>query len=57
MKKFLFIFLFLLSCSSSQNEINSNNSKMNFSEDLTLEQFKIKLEDYANNNPYPNIDN
>ena len=57
MKKFFLIFLFLLSCSSSQNEINSNNSKVNFSEDLTLEQFKIKLEDYANNNPYPNINN
>ena len=57
MKKLFLIFLFLLSCSSSQNEINSNNSNMNFSEDLTLEQFKIKLEDYANNNPYPNIDN
>ena len=57
MKKFFLIFLFLLSCSSSQNEINSNNSNMNFSEDLTLEQFKIKLEDYANNNPYPNINN
>ena len=34
-----------------------SNLNMNFSEDLTLEQFKIKLEDYANNNPYPNIDN
>ncbi len=57
MKKFLFIFLFLLSCSSSQNKINSNNLNMNFSEDLTLEQFRIKLQEYANNNPYPNINN
>ena len=55
MKKFLFIFLFLLSCSSSQNEISSNNLNINFSEDLTLEQFKIKLEEYANNSPFPNI--
>ena len=57
MKKFLFIFLFLLSCSSSQNKINSNYLNMNFSEDLTLEQFRIKLQEYANNNPYPNINN
>ena len=57
MKKFLLIFLFLLSCSSSQNKINSNYLNMNFSEDLTLEQFRIKLQEYANNNPYPNINN
>ena len=57
MKKFLFIFFFLLSCSSNQNEINSNYSNMIFSEDLTIEEFKTKLEEYANNSPYPNIDN
>tara|TARA_B100000900_G_scaffold231724_1_gene196786 strand:- start:574 stop:747 length:174 start_codon:yes stop_codon:yes gene_type:complete len=57
MKKFLFIFFFLLSCSSNQNEINNNYSNMIFSEDLTIEEFKTKLEEYANNSPYPNIDN
>ena len=57
MKKFFFIFFFLLSCSLNQNKINSNYSKLNFSEDLTLEQFKLKLEEYAKNSPYPNIDN
>ena len=25
-------------------------------DDLTLEEFKLKLEEYANNSPYPNID-
>jgi len=57
MKKFLFIFFFLLSCSSNRNEINTNYSNIDFSEDLTLEQFKIKLEEYAEKSPYPNIDN
>ena len=28
-----------------------------FSEDLTLEEFKIKLEEYSKISPYPNIDN
>ena len=57
MKKFLFIFFILLSCSSNQNEINNNFSNTNFSYELTLEEFKKRLEVYANNSPYPNIDN
>ncbi len=57
MKKLLFIFFLLLSCSSNQNKINTNYSNINFSENLTLEQFKIQLEEYANNSPYPNINN
>ena len=57
MKKFLIIFFFLLSCSSNQNKISSNYSNLNFSDDLTFEQFKKKLEEYAINSPYPNIDN
>ena len=56
MKKILFIFFFLLSCSTNQNRTNSNYINMNFSENLTLEQFKTKLEEYAKNSPYPNID-
>ena len=57
MKKVLIIF-FLLS-SFSLNEINeeSNLQNLNFSENLTIEEFKIKLEQYANNSNYPNIDN
>ncbi len=57
MKKFLFIFFFLVNCSSNQNQINTSSSDINLSEDLTLEQFKTKLEKYAINSPYPNIDN
>tara|TARA_B100001063_G_C16667706_1_gene504560 strand:- start:794 stop:967 length:174 start_codon:yes stop_codon:yes gene_type:complete len=57
MKKFFFIFFFLLSCSSNQNKISNNYSNIDFNEDLTFEQFKTKLEEYAINSPYPNIDN
>jgi|TARA_B100000035_G_C20916390_1_gene516440 hypothetical protein len=51
MKKFFLILLFLSSCSS--NEIVD---RYNFSDNMTFDEFKIKLENYAINNPYPQID-
>ena len=56
MKKILIIFLFLIGCVTNQNKVNNNFSDLKFEEDLSLEEFKIKLEVYAVNNPYPNID-
>ena len=57
MKKILIIFFLLSACSS--NNINKENtlSTLDFSENLTIEEFKLKLEQYANNKNYPNIDN
>ena len=57
MKKILIIFLLLSAC--SVNEINKESSlpNLNFSDNLTIEEFKLKLEQYANNKNYPNIDN
>ena len=57
MKKILIIFLLLSAC--SLNEINKESSlpNLNFSDNLTIEEFKLKLEQYANNKNYPNIDN
>tara|TARA_Y100000389_G_C17277021_1_gene420962 strand:- start:58 stop:219 length:162 start_codon:yes stop_codon:yes gene_type:complete len=52
MKKILLIFsFFLISCSKSTvtNDFEFNN-------DMSFDDFKIKLEEYAKNNPYPNID-
>ena len=57
MKKLLLIFLFIAGCVTNQNEFNNNISEINYDEDLTLEEFKIKLDVYANNSPYPNIEN
>ena len=54
MKKYLFLF-FLLTCCSSSKNISSNVSKIEFSNNLSFEEFRIRLEKYANNNPYPNI--
>jgi len=56
MKRFILIFLLFSGCVYSQNENINAVSDINFSDDLTLEEFKLKLEEYANNSPYPNID-
>ena len=56
MKRFILIFLLLSGCVHNQNLKNNVVSDINFSDDLTLEEFKLKLEEYANNSPYPNID-
>tara|TARA_B100001564_G_scaffold349906_1_gene353603 strand:+ start:349 stop:510 length:162 start_codon:yes stop_codon:yes gene_type:complete len=53
MKKILIIIvLFFTSCSS---EITRTN--FDFSEDMSLNEFKKKLQQYATENPFPNIDN
>mgnify|MGYP001185820885 CR=1 FL=1 len=56
MKRFILIFLLFSGCVYNQNPNINVVSDINFSDDLTLEEFKSKLEEYANNSPYPNID-
>ena len=57
MKKILIIFFLLVSCSTNQSQNKTNTSNFTFSENMSFEQFKIELEEYAKNNPYPNINN
>ena len=57
MKKYLLIFFLLTSCSIKSPEAKNNVQNIIFSENLTLEEFKIKLEEYSKFSPYPNIDN
>ena len=57
MKKLLIIFFLTVSCSMNNDKLENNFSDINFSDDITFEQFKNKLEEYAENSPYPNIDN
>lgn len=57
MKKiFILIFCFFLASCSSNKVQNQNKNDYNFSSLLSLEEFKIRLKEYAINNPYPNID-
>ena len=57
MNKYLLILLFLISCSSNSNVTQKNFQNFDFSNDLTFEEFREKLEVYTKNQPYPNIDN
>ena len=51
MKKLSILILFLvMSCTPVQTE-----KKINFSKDLTFEEFKSNLKVYVNNGDYPNI--
>ena len=56
MMKYILIFFFLISCSSKNEIIQNNFQNLNFSNDLTFEEFREKLEEYAKSQPYPNID-
>ena len=52
MKKLsLLIFFLIISCARVQTE-----KKINFSKDLTFEEFKSNLKVYVDNSDYPNID-
>ncbi len=57
MKKILIIFIFISGCSTNKNELSNNFFDIQYSENLSFEEFQIKLEEYTKNSPYPNIDN
>jgi hypothetical protein len=50
-KLFLLCLIFLVSCTT-----NNTRNNFNFSDQMSFEEFRIKLDEYAINNPYPNID-
>ena len=52
MIKFLFISIFFLASCSSYNVKND----INFTDEMSFDEFRIQLEEYAKNNPYPIID-
>tara|TARA_X000001036_G_scaffold438425_1_gene486225 strand:+ start:768 stop:941 length:174 start_codon:yes stop_codon:yes gene_type:complete len=57
MRRIIILFILFSGCTYSQPLDTTKISNINFSDDLTLEEFRVKLEEYANNSPYPNIDN
>ena len=53
--KLLLIILFFYSC--SQSNINDDSIyNFEFSNDMSFNEFRIKLEDYSKNKPYPKLD-
>ena len=51
MKKILVIILFFFaSCTSSPPK-----KELTFSKEMTFEEFKLKLNEYVKNNPYPDV--
>ena len=52
MKKLLLIVLFFLMSCNTTSTIKS----FKFSDDMTFDEFKVKVEEYAKENPYPKID-
>ncbi len=54
-KRLLFLILFLNSCSGNSEKVNLQND-FQFNNNLSFEEFKTKLDEYAIKNPYPNID-
>jgi len=56
MIRYLFILLFLLSSCSTVNSKNNDNKNIIFTNEMSFEEFKIKLNEYIKKNPYPNIE-
>ena len=48
---FVIMFIFISACSSQQSKKN-----FIFDDNLSFEEFKIKLNRYVKENPFPNID-
>ena len=51
----LLMILFFYSCSQS-NINNDSIYNFDFSNDMSLSEFKMKLENYSKNKPYPKLD-
>ena len=55
MRIFLLIYLFLLTTCSNP-EFKNDYNDLKFSNNMTYDEFKLKLEKYSQEKPYPNID-
>ena len=56
MKKLLMILILVSASSTNKSVLENDPSEINLLDDMTFEEFKVKLEKYADENPYPNID-
>ena len=56
MKKLIILLFLLASCVSPNFNIDTSNTKLNFNDDLSFDEFNQLLIQYAKTSPYPNID-
>ena len=56
MNRILILFFLLYGCSNNPQKPNLKVYNEKISPDLSLKEFRIKLEVYANKSPYPKID-
>ena len=56
MKKLLIAFIIITGCSTYNDNLSNNIPDIKFSDNMSVEVFQVKLEEYAKNSPYPNID-
>jgi hypothetical protein len=54
--KFLILLFIMMSSCIFNNSKNNLKNDINFFEQLSFQAYKLKLEDYSKNKPYPNID-
>ena len=55
MKKLL-IFFFLISCASPNQNVKTINTKLDFNDELSFDDFNKLLIEYVKTGQYPNID-
>jgi hypothetical protein len=55
-KTLILFFILMLSCTSNNDKDISIRSFKSLDE-MTFNEFKLKLDEYADNSPYPNIGN
>ena len=57
MKKALFLIFFLFLSCGKKNIDKDINDNLNFSDKISFEVFELKLNEYAENEPYPDLSN
>ena len=56
MKYCLILLLLMNACAIKKNKVSNEQLNLDYNNEMTFDEFKIKLKEYSNNSPYPNID-